>query len=98
MWRSISWLAGDQLLELAVEISEVAVDAAAGALGAFLPLHARNSQSCLVVDLNKRSSSCNEALVTLGVESWSHGKTGNWQSWGKVSHGHEVILEIQYTV
>ena len=93
MRRSFPRLAGNQLLQLAVQIAKIVIHGSRGRLGALLPGHGPLAASSLVIDLHQWSSSRDQTLVGLRVESWSHGEAGNWESWRKISHGHKVILE-----
>ena len=66
--RLLPGLAGDQGLELGVEVGEVAVLRPRLGLGAVLPAHGAEAAAGLVVDLHQRSSARDQTRVVLGVE------------------------------
>ena len=66
--RLLPGLAGDQGLELGVEVGEVAVLRPSLGLGAVLPAHGAEAAAGLVVNLHQRSSARDQTRVVLGVE------------------------------
>ena len=66
--RLLPGLAGDQRLELGVEVGEVAVLGPSLGLDAVLPAHGSEAAAGLVVDLHQRSSARDQTCVVLGVE------------------------------
>ena len=91
--RLLARFAGDQILELVVEVGEIAVHGATVlALGAVLP-HDASCVMASVIDLHQRRPPGDEALIGLGVKPWRHGETGHGQPRREVTHGHEVVLE-----